>query len=140
MTDTDWLIAHLQAIGAHNPDGVSRAARPTRCPDCRRHVLRGLDDDRCAGVAVVDPHDIDHLGEFLALRIGLHTYSLRRGTNSTGKAQWNIDPRYPAEIRAGQEYPVLAQHRCGMAIPPAATSRLTPPPTRPAITDDQPPF
>jgi hypothetical protein len=120
----EWLRAHLTDIGADNPDGIARGARMSTCPSCGRRVLRGLDDDRCAMVATADPHEIDEVGEYLALRIGLLTYSLRRATNSSGKATWNLDPRTQWAIAGGRNAAVVAEHRCGMSIPPAAQPRL----------------
>ena len=38
----EWLIASLNARGLHDADGVRRAARLTRCDECRRPVLVGL--------------------------------------------------------------------------------------------------
>lgn len=135
----DWLRAHLANIGADNPDGVTRSARLGTCRDCGRRVIRGLDDDRCAMAATADPHEIDAAGEYLALRIGLATYSLRRTTSASGKAAWNIDPRTRWVIEGGKPGAVVAQHRCGIAIPPAAQSRL-PAWHAPRPAADHPPF
>lgn len=136
-----WLVAHLIATGHHNADGISRAARLTRCANCGRGVLLGLNGDRAGYPAKCDPHEIDTRGELVALALGLRTYMLTRSVNSAGKGIWNLDPRNPWAIRAGQRTALVAQHRCGIAIPPATESHL------PAWLDraarpapDQPPF
>ena len=119
-----WLLAHLEATGRHNTDGIARAARYQRCVDCRRAVLTGLDADRAALPAECDPTEIDTRGELVALALGLRTYTLTRATNSSGKTAWNLDRRDQWQIRAGQRTAIVAQHRCGIAIPPAARSHL----------------
>lgn len=120
----DWLVAHLADTGRGNPDGISRAARLSRCDQCRRPVLAGLDGDLAAGAVSCDPNEIDTTGELLALALNLRTYTLTRATTSSGKATWNIDRRYPEAIRAGQRTALVAEHRCGIAIPPARQSRI----------------
>lgn len=141
MSTPDWLRAHLADLGLDNPDGISRAAHLAACPDCGRRVLRGLDDDRCAGVATVDPDEIDHIGEYLALKIGLLTYSIRRSASAGGKRQWNLDWRSHQETRFTPNAPVVAQHKCGMKIPPAANPIGIPaPPPHPAADPNAIPF
>lgn len=130
----DWLIAHLVQTGAHNPDGIGRLLRLRRCGSCGADVLQGLDDDRCALVATTDPHDIDTNGEAVALILGLQTYSIMRAANSN-RIGWSLNPRYPANVAAGVRGPVVAQHRCGIAVPPA-----TRPPAAVRHRTDQPPF
>lgn len=134
------LTAHLVAIGQHNPDGVSRSARLTRCADCGRPVLAGLDGDIAAWAVKCDPHEIDTRGELVALALNLRTYTLTRATNSSGKATWNLDPRDQWAIRAGQRTALVAQHRCGIAIPAATQSRLPAWVNRRTATTDRPPF
>lgn len=120
----EWLIAHLQATGRHNADGVTRSARLTRCPKCSRAVLSGLDSDTAGFPVMCDPHEIDTNGELVALALNLRTYTLTRAMTSSGKSAWNLDPREACGIRAGQRTALVAQHRCGIAIPPAAVSHL----------------
>jgi hypothetical protein len=121
----DWLAAALQDAGQLDAPGTgTRRARLGRCPACRAQVLRGLDGERAAGLAVVNAEEIDTSGEFLALMLGLRTYTLTRGRSSTGAASWNLDPREPCGIRAGQRTALVAEHRCGVAIPPARESRI----------------
>lgn len=133
-----WLQQHLENIGAANTDGVSRGARLTRCADCSRRVLTGLDYEPCGGVVVCDPHEIDTNGELVALALGLRTYTLTRATTGSGKAAWNLDPRTQWSIAAGQRTPLVAQHRCGVAVPATAHPRI--PPTARRATTDQPDF
>lgn len=135
-----WLIANLIATGRHNPDGISRGARLTRCSDCGRPVLAGLDDDIAAWAVKCDPHEIDTRGELVALALNLRTFMLTRSTNSSGKATWNLDPRDRWAIRAGQRTAIVAQHRCGISIPSATESRLPTWLNRHIATTDQPPF
>lgn len=59
----------------------TRRARETDCPRCGRRVLAGLDADRMAGEAVIDPDPISPLrevGEWCAGR-PTYTYSPVRG-------------------------------------------------------------
>lgn len=114
---------------ARTSNASGRAATPTPCPDCGRTVLRGLDGDRAALVAECDPEEIDTIGELVALALGLRTYTLTRSPITAAVSGWVVDPRYPAAIASGQRKPIVAQHRCGIAIPPAAHKRL------PAFTD-----
>ena len=136
----EHLVAHLIATGRHNPDGISRGARLTRCPDCGRPVLTGLDDDTAAFPATCDPHEIDTRGELVALALNLHTFTLTRATNSSGKSTWNLDPRDQWSIRAGQRTALVAQHRCGIAIPATTESQLPAWLHRRTAPTDQPPF
>lgn len=120
----EWLIAHLDTTGRRNADGIGRSASLTRCRGCGRRVLAGLDGDLAAGAVMCDPHEIDVRGELLALALNLRTYMLSRATTSAGKATWNLDPRNQWAIAAGQRTALVAAHRCGIAIPPAATTWL----------------
>lgn len=115
-----WLVAHLEDTGAL----TGRAARHTRCTSCRRPVLSGIDGDRCGALAICDPTEIDANGELVAFALGLRTYTLTRARTSAGRAVWNLDPRHPWAIAAGITRPVVAQHRCGVAIPPAPRSLI----------------
>jgi hypothetical protein len=134
----DWLVSHLQQLGAWNNDGISRAARLHHCGHCGAPVLRGLDGDRAAMVATCQPQDIDHFGEYLALKLGLCTYTVRT-THIGGKAAVVLDPRYHWDIDAGMREPVVPQHRCGLAIPPVKHSAFELPPN-PLPQSIDPPF
>jgi hypothetical protein len=136
-----WVQAHLEAIGQANPDGVSRAARATRCRLCRAHVLTALDGDVAAMPTRVTNQEIDEMGEFLALSLGIPTYTLRRAGGSAQGPVWHIDGRNQSEIRGPRKYAVMAQHRCGVNIPPAVTPILADAPPIPELIDPTvPPF
>lgn len=135
MTDSGWLTRHLADIGYANPDGIGRAARLQRCEHCGAQVLRGLDGDRAAAVATTDPHEIDAVGEYVAKRIGLMTYSLRRGFGKNGEI-CTLSPRFIWDLRAPRKHPVLAEHRCGMQIPPSREPSLWRQSPKPQHHDD----
>lgn len=114
-----WLRAHLEATGRLDTDGVRRAVSAAVCRTCGAHVLRGLDDDRCAGVAICDPEPVDATGEALAQLAGRATYDLaRRGD------RFELDFREPPAIAghpagcSGRD--VLAAHRCHSPCLPTA--------------------
>ena len=143
MSADEALLARLALTGQYDADGVHRGARVETCPGCRHHILVGLDGDRCAVVARADCHEIDHLGEFLALRLGLCTYSLAYGYNSEGKKRWILDPRMVCQIEARRRSAVVAAHRCGISIPPAKEPFLSGRPVPPRWTlapGSPPPF
>ena len=140
MKTDERLLAHLAAIGALNPDGVGRAAKVSTCGGCGARVLSGLDDER-AGMAVsADLHEIDAVGEYVATQIGLLTFTLRIGYANSGRRVLNLNARYGWDRRAPMNHPVVAQHRCGMEIPPAAEQRPWPLARTAATDDDNPPF
>jgi len=120
----DWLLADLMARGVIHADGATRVARLQRCDGCGRPVLRGLDADVAALLVVCDTTEIDTRGELVALALGLRTYTITRSISGSGKSGWNLNPRYPEAIRRGQRHALVAAHRCGIAIPPAAVSRV----------------
>lgn len=140
MSADEALLARLALTGQLNSDGVNRGARVETCPGCRRRILVGLDGDRCAVVARTDCHEIDHLGEFLALRLGLCTYSLAIGYNAEGKRRWILDPRMVCQIEAPRRSAVVAAHRCGIQVPPAKEPFLSSLPRTAAASAETPPF
>lgn len=109
---------------ARSGNASSRAAKPALCRACGRLVLRGLDGDRCALLVECDPHEIDTTGELLALMLNLRTYTLTRSPITSAATGWALDPRYPTAIRRGQRTALVAQHRCGIAIPPTTHKRI----------------
>jgi hypothetical protein len=134
----EWLVAKLRA---ENPDGVTRGARLGTCERCRRPVLRGLDDDRCAMAVEADPFEVDRFGEYLALARGLRTFHLARRFNSAGAARWEIDPRTQWSIAVERKrYPVIPQHRCGVILPAIANGMLAKLKPTSAEYDGPPPF
>lgn len=133
-----WLVSMLSAKGLYNEDGISRAAKLGKCPDCRAAVMHGLDGDRAAAAVMTTPYEIDRVGEVIAILLGLHTFTLTQ-TAGPKRMVWNIDPRNPWAIAAGQRTPLVAEHRCGALIPPAvqpfrSTSYRSP------NSDDTPPY
>lgn len=123
MSLPEWLTAKLRA---DNPDGVTRAARLGTCERCQLPVLRGLDDDVCAWVAVAMPIEIDQFGEYLALARGLRTYHLSRRFSPSGAARWEIDVRSTWAVESNRNrYPVIPQHFCGVTLPAVADGLLS---------------
>ena len=111
-----WLQTHLEAKGAWNGDGISRAARAGYCHDCGQVVLRGLDADRAALDVAADPEPLNPLGEFLALTVGRRTFDL------TWRGRYELNPREPGHIRArpaqvSGKSTVVVEHLCGQMMP-----------------------
>lgn len=121
---TTWLRNKLLHDGILDPRGVGRPIQIRTCPDCRASIIRGLDDDRCALLATVDPQPLSPLGEALALIEGRYTVTLRHD-----RGRLVLDTRdsfhikgSPAGTRHGED--VLRMHRCGS------------PPLEPPLTTD----
>jgi hypothetical protein len=115
-----WLIRHLQNIGAMGNDRVGRRARPSRCRHCGWPILVGLDADRCAWVAEVDPLPLAPLGEALALLSGRTTYALFVGA---GVCELQVRDRWQIEgSPAGTRNDVYAAHTCDAIRLPSAPS------------------
>lgn len=121
MTDVRAKKA-MQAAGQWNEDGVHRAARAGR-HDCGAWVIAGLDDPRCAIVAVCDLAPLSSLGEALALIAGRPTYALSRRAG-----RYELDHRSDIDIRASPPgrpgTDVLAAHRCGSPPLPSIPSAI----------------
>lgn len=88
-----------------------RAAALRLCPTCQAPTLVGLDADITAFTARADLLPIDELGETIALLSGRPTFDLM--TNGGRKElarreEWNIS--------GTRRYPVLAAHKCGVAL------------------------
>jgi hypothetical protein len=101
----------LVTRGIMDEDGTGRRARRQRCRTCRAVVIRGYDDDRVAGVAVVDPTPLDRHGELAALLCGRATFDLRIGLGRT-----ELDYRESWTIAGPMRYPVLPAHACHLPI------------------------
>lgn len=136
MAADEALLAVLAQNGHYNADGVHRGARPDRCRDCRRPVLLGLDAERCALAATTDPHEIDAIGELLAIRIGLVTYNLTRGFSKKGNRQWTLNARTLTDLQSPRRSAVVPAHRCGIAIPTATVTFHSPTP-KPALSESE---
>lgn len=94
--------------------------------DCGEPILIGLDDDRCALVARVDPYPLSATGEVAALRSSRHTYYLRHGALER-RDRWNIPGHPPCP-----DLLVLAEHVCGTRPPDDWLAPPSPRPSRPA--------
>lgn len=135
-----WLQTHLETIGAANPDGIGRTARITRCRSCHQPVIAGLDADRAAGPATVDPTPLSTLGEALALATGRTTYTLRT------QPRLQLDHRYAIAIRHNpadhltNNRDVVADHTCGADPLPTRPSRLDQTERARVPADAPPPF
>lgn len=106
------VVRHLIAQGHLDPNGVSRHARPRTCPKCHRLVIVGLDHDRSALVATVDPQPLAPQGELAALFDGKRTYALRANGDAYTvdmRETWNIT-NSPAGTKSGVD--VVAEHSC----------------------------
>lgn len=134
-----WLQAHLEATGRWDTDGVRRAVAARLCPTCGRRILTGLDDDRTAWPARVDPTPLDPTGEALAQLTGRATYALaRRGD------RYELDHRDASAIRhqpAGSgTFDVVAAHHCHAASLPEVESVHRPRTKAAAGFREPPPF
>lgn len=99
----------------HN--AISRRAKEHTCV-CGATILVGLDADRAAGEARVDPTPVTALGEVMALLDGRTTYRLY----AAGRLELDHRSRWHITGASADHVLVLAEHRC-----------QTPPlPTRPA--------
>ena len=106
---------------------MSRAAKPSRCPDCGRATLRGLDGDRCALDVVVEPDPVPgHRGELACVVLGRPTYEL--------DMHGRLHRRTPAAVVHGPVRTALVAHDCGQPPPPPLPFT----PTAPEL--DIPPF
>lgn len=123
----DWLVRHLQTIGAMGNDRIGRQARTSRCVKCRAVILVGLDGDRCGWVARVDPLPLAPIGEAVALLAGRSSYALRIGVGVCElqyRDRWQI-----LGSPAGTRFDVLAEHACGAgSLPSAPTVNQMPEP------------
>jgi len=116
----EWLVRHLETIGAMGPDRIGRTARRSRCVKCGRAILTGLDRDRVAGVAHVDPLPLAPIGEALALMSGRRTYALHVGI---GLCELQIRDHWQITgSPAGTRLDVLAEHTCDAVNLPSAVS------------------
>ena len=119
-----WLRRALEVAGRLDADGVRRKARPGRCRECGAEILTGLDADRCAMPARVDPVPVDGWGEAVALLDGRASYELTTGLE--------LDYRDDFRISAPRRYPVLVAHVCNS--PPTHIDE-SPPGIRPRLAD-----
>jgi len=88
-----------------------RAAALRLCPSCQAPTLVGLDADVTAFTARADILPLNELGETIALLSGRPTYDLVTNGGRkelTRREEWNIS--------GTRRYPVLAAHKCGVAL------------------------
>lgn len=129
-----WLATHIATLTGVNPTGVTRRARPGRCPDCNTWILTGLDHDRIAATATADPQPLNPTGEAIARLTGRATYDL------TDKPRLTLDNRESWTIAAHPPSPsryVVAQHRCHAPLP---NLDAEPPTTTRGAIGDRPPY
>ncbi len=103
--------AHLITQGVLTETGLTRTARPRRCPRCRAVVLACIDTN---GIdAWTDPTPVDPHGELLAILAGRRTW--HRTVTGGGLA-----PRIAPTITAkpADRVTVHVEHRCGDPTPP----------------------
>ena len=106
MTLPAWLKERIGTPGRRNTSS-------RRCRTCKAVTLTGLDEDRCAFQAVVDPTPLTPMGEALALLGGRRTYELR--TSTTGLALWLRSKRHISAHKASDKCLVVADHECNSA-------------------------
>lgn len=135
----DQIRRSLVERGVMTEGGTTRKARGRSCPHCGAPVLAGLDDDRCAKEAVVDPTPVNALGEATALLQNRFTYSLRWADAYylDPRDQWNI-----AASPAGTDprIEIVVQHKCGTQLAATMHTISTVGPKIKEITGDEPPF
>lgn len=91
---------------------IGRKAREAKCQRCGSSVLCGLDGDRVAYVATVDPTPLTNAGELAALIAGKRTYTLSWCGDS-----YEIDLRtqfHIAGTSAENHGRVVADHVCAV--------------------------
>lgn len=136
----DHVLAHLIRIGRLDDDGISRRAHARLCRACGAVTMAGLDDDKVAVTARVDPVPLSPLGEAQVLMSGRRTYALEYTSRG-----YRLDPRTAAHIRrapAGSVpgIDVVGEHRCGAPAAPSAQSQVRAPYAAPGPADGPPPF
>lgn len=98
--------------------GVSRKVHARLCSKCGRSMLVGLDDDRCAITARVDPTPLNAVGEASALMNDRPTFALRRigGEYVLDRREAETIAAKPAGGDNGCTE-VLAWHECAAQYP-----------------------
>lgn len=133
-----WLARHLETTGDAGPDAVTRRVRGKACKQCGRFTLAGLDADRAASPAHVDPTPLAPLGEALAQVADLPTYDLRYINGHLeldGPRDATTITRFPAGTR---DTDVVAQHQCATTRWPSLPSAHTRPAAQGCL--ESPPF
>lgn len=120
MKPPTWMLPRIHAN--------QRKASAVTCR-CGDPIVTGLDDDQCAMSAAADPYFLTWGGELAAVLEGRRTYTV------LGKALLRRD--HYSRLRPSP-FPVLAEHRCGHALPAAWRTPLAPPISQ--EVSDVPPF
>lgn len=128
----DLIRTRLEHNG-HMIRGITRRARATNCR-CGAPTITGLDADRCALLATVDPRPLTPTGEALAHIAGRNTWTLHQIGNRLQldyRDHWAIratpanGTTRPLQGPGHTAYDVMAQHVCGTQPPwPATASRI----------------
>lgn len=132
-----WLKDHLIAAGHMTETGATRRARVRACT-CGADIIVGLDGDRLAFEARVDPYPLSGFGEVLALLEGRYTWAAHAEAG-----RYVLEPRDSHAISArpaGEcREDVMRQHRCHSPEPAGVTASAFKATPKPAPTD-VPPF
>jgi hypothetical protein len=117
---------YLELIGRIDADGITRKARIRFCNKCHAITIRGLDHNRCADTAIVDPAPLTVVSELEALLAGRSTYEL-----NAAEGYYRIDVRWswhiaghPAGMTNGD---VVAEHKCPGTAPSSTLPSRIPP-------------
>lgn len=120
MTLPVWVLAALVDQTGDHTGGHGPSARLVECPRCAVAVLTGLDQPTAALEATAGVYEVDELGELIAVLNGLSTYHLIYENK-----KWVIARRGIDALNCGvRRHPVIAQHNCGVEIPPAKIAVL----------------
>lgn len=134
------VLEHIAATTGIDHTVVSRKARRDHCRRCGGQILRGLDADLIASDTRIDPVPLTPLGEMVARRAGLGTWTLSPvppglAINIRDEAAFSLKP-------AGTipRTDIVPGHQCGRQWFPGCltTSHLPKPPT--ISRNDEPPF
>jgi hypothetical protein len=115
MMDNRTLQLISARQGVNYSSGFAPIAKLRYCGRCGGTVLKGLDDEWCAGEATAEPVIVSETGEASALIEGRASYRLLGGTPTTLRLFY----RNAAEIAHGHVagWRVVVEHRCDRPIP-----------------------
>lgn len=120
MTLPGWVLDALVAQTGDATGGHASSTRLAECPRCSTPVLLGLDQPVAALEATASVHEIDKIGEAIAVLNGLRTFHLIYENK-----RWVVARRGIDALNCGvRRFPVLAEHNCGVEIPPAKIAVL----------------
>lgn len=132
-----WLKDHLVAAGYMTETGATRRARVRRC-GCGVDIIVGLDGDRLAFEARVDPYPLSSVGEVLALLEGRYTWAAYA---DGGRHVLEFRDSHAISARPAGKCPedVMRQHRCDTPEPAGVIASAFTSPPKPTPSD-VPPF